>query len=148
MTQLYLVGFPVNETDAIDRFFEARRDKPPGWQRTQNVEEADVFLINARDREPVDACAAHLSPWQDIVIVGPSDFGTGWPFIARPIKLTVVLETINQVMQLKSGFGPAGADGAGGALDETRSSPLTRPTRHTPLQASPLGLTTEPDKRD
>ena len=55
MTQLYLVGFPVNETDAIDRFFDARRDKPPGWQRTQNVEEADVFLINARDREP-DEC--------------------------------------------------------------------------------------------
>ena len=62
------------------------------------------------------------------------------PFIARPIKLTVVLETINQVMQLKSGFGPAGAEGAAGAMDETRSSPLTRPTRHTPLQASPLGL--------
>ena len=145
MTQLYLVGFPVNETDAIDRFFEARRDKPPGWQRTQNVEEADVFLINARDREPVDACAVHLSPWQDIVIVGPSDFDTGWPFIARPIKLTVVLETINQVMQLKSGFGAAGLDSSHSALEATRSSPLTRPTRHAPLYAAPLGLMPKPD---
>ena len=146
MTKLYLVGFPPIESEAIDRFFDARRDKPPGWQRAQQVQEADVFIVNARDREPVDACAAHLSPWQDIVIVGPSDFDTGWPFIARPIKLTAVLETINQVMQLKSGFGTAGLDSSHSQLDETRSGPLTRPTRHTPLQASPLGLKPKPDK--
>ena len=146
MTTLFLMGFPPAESEAIDRFFEARRDKPPGWQRALQVAEADVFLINAREREPVDACAAQLSPWQDIVIVGPSDFDTGWPFVARPIKLTAVLETINQVMQLKSGFGAAGLDSSHGALDETRSSPLTRPTRHTPLQATPLDLKPKPDE--
>ena len=140
MTKLYLMGFPPVESDAIDRFFEARRDKPPGWQRAQQTDEADVFLVNARDREAVDACAANLSPWQDIVIVGASDFCTGWPSIARPIKLTAVLETINQVMQLKSGFGAAGLDSSHSALDDTRSGPLTRPTRHAPLQAAPLEL--------
>ena len=146
MTKLYLVGFPPLESEAIDRFFETRRDKPPGWHRAQVLDEADVFLVNARDREPVDACAAHLLPWQDLVIVGPSDFDTGWPFVARPIKLTAVLETINRVMQLKSGFGAAGLDSSHSALDETRSSPLTRPTRHTPLQATPLGLEPKPDE--
>ena len=146
MTQLYLVGFPPIESEAINRFIEARRDKPPGWQRTQHVHEADVFLVNARDREPVDACATQLSPWQDMVIIGSSDFETGWPFIARPIKLTAVLDMINSVMLRKAGFGVGGPDSSHSALDETRSSPLTRPTRHTPLQASPLGLKPEPDE--
>ena len=147
MTKLYLEGFSEVECAAIDRFFEARQNKPPGWQRVADWAVADVLLINARERDPIDQRAEQLSPWQDIVIIGSSDFGTGWPSVARPIKLTAVLEAINQVLQLKSGFEGPEYDSSVSALEETRAGPLTRPTRHTPLTATPLGLRTKPVRR-
>ncbi len=62
MTKLFLVGFAPIESDAIDRFFDARRDKPPGWQRAQQVQEADVFIVYARDRAPGTEAQTRQSP--------------------------------------------------------------------------------------
>jgi CheY-like chemotaxis protein len=94
---IYVAGFPEHEAAAFTQFFHIAGQRPPGWWITGKIEEAAVVLLRASFSQDIDAFYAKISPWQKVVIIGLSDFGTGWPYLPRPIKLIAILNKINEM---------------------------------------------------
>jgi two-component system, cell cycle response regulator len=94
------VGFTQGELTTLEIFFRISRRRPPGWLIAPRDTDAKVLLLNAAGMN-VAAYCRNLNNLgerrQQIVIVGPSDFGTGHRFIERPIKLNAMLNLINEV---------------------------------------------------
>ncbi len=91
------IGFSQGELTTLEIFFRISRRRPPGWLIAPHVAEADVLLLNAAGMNVAAYCRGQVASRQQVVIVGPSDFGTGHRFIERPIKLSAMLSLINQV---------------------------------------------------
>lgn len=91
------IGFSQGELTTLEIFFRISRRRPPGWLIAPHVAEADVLLLNAAGMNVAAYCRGQVVSRQQVVIVGPSDFGTGHRFIERPIKLSAMLSLINQV---------------------------------------------------
>jgi CheY-like chemotaxis protein len=96
---VHVAGFPVQEKAVFEQFFHIAGQRPPGWWLTDKIEEAAVVLLRASYSEDIDAFYGQISPWQKVVIIGLSDFGTGWPFMPRPIKLMAILNKINELVR-------------------------------------------------
>jgi hypothetical protein len=133
MSTLYLSGFNTKVQLVLAEFLLSREKRPPGWQLTDDLDQATVILVNAASQSYVEECARLAAPWQDLALVGDTDFGTGWMLIPRPVTPSSILNGINQVMAMRSQMSH-NATGWGDATQEnTTSMPLTRPTRHAPL---------------
>jgi two-component system, cell cycle response regulator len=94
------VGFTQGELTTLEIFFRISRRRPPGWLIALNQADAKVLLLNAAGMNVAEYCRnlGNLAErGQQIVIVGPSDFGTNHRFIERPIKLNAMLNLINDV---------------------------------------------------
>ncbi len=91
------VGFSQGELTTLEIFFRISRRRPPGWLMAADLTKADVLLLNAAGMNVAAYCKGLGKAAQQIVIVGPSDFGTGHRFIERPIKLNAMLNLINEV---------------------------------------------------
>ncbi len=137
MNSLYLVGFNAKASAAVANHLLADKHRAAAWEMTTDLERANVVLINATNRGVVDECARLAAPWQDLVIVGESDFGTGWPLVTRPVTLTSIFDGIQSVMARKSQFDPIPSDWAANLEGDTSHLPLTRNTRHAPLPPAP-----------
>ncbi len=57
------------------------------------------MLFNATSQQDVNAFKSLVAAWQRVVIVGTSDFGTGWAVMHRPLKLTAILHVLNEVVK-------------------------------------------------
>ena len=93
------VGFSPGELTTLEIFFRISLRRPPGWLIDAKADEAQVLLLNAAAMNVAAYCRSLNDsgrPDQQIVIVGPSDFGTGHRFIERPIKLGAMLNLINE----------------------------------------------------
>jgi CheY-like chemotaxis protein len=97
---VFAVSFSAYEKSVIERFFCIAGQRPPGWWLTDQIEEAAVVLVSASTVQQVDACYPLISPRQKVVIIGSSDFGTGWAFLPRPIKLMVILTKLGELLSL------------------------------------------------
>lgn len=104
---LHPIGFAPQELATLESFFKIAGQRPPGWWLTPDIRDAAVILLNAQSRDKVDDCQGMMSPWQKVVIVGASDFGSGWHFVPRPIKLMAILNKINQVLAEKAVMAPS-----------------------------------------
>lgn len=107
------IGFSQGELTTLEIFFRISRRRPPGWLIAPNQADAKVLLLNAAGMDVAAYCRnlnSLAQRGQQIVIVGPSSFGTGHPFIERPIKLNAMLALINEVHD--------------GALPDTVAAPL------------------------
>ena len=94
------VGFTQGELTTLEIFFRISRRRPPGWLIAPHETDAKVLLLNAAGMNVAAYCRNMtnvIERGQHIVIVGPSDFGTGHRFIERPIKLNAMLNLINEV---------------------------------------------------
>ena len=106
--KVYPLGFSAFEKSTIETFFRLAAKRAPFWSVTTRVDEASVVLINAATRQDFDAFTRRMSPSQRGVIVGSSDFNSGWPVIARPLKLTAVLTSLSVYVQSDVAAGATG----------------------------------------
>jgi two-component system, cell cycle response regulator len=97
--KVYPLGFSAFEKSTIETFFRLAARRAPFWAVTARVEEASVLMLSAATRQDVDALSKRMLPGQQAVIVGSSDFGTGWPSVPRPLKLTALLASLSVYVQ-------------------------------------------------
>ena len=147
MSSLYLAGFNSKVQLALGQFLQAREKRPPGWQLTDDLAQATVILVNASSQAFVEECARLAAPWQDLALVGETDFDSGWLLIPRPVTPSSILSGINQVMAMKSQMSHNATDWGDVNQNSTTSMPLTRPTRHAPLlPAQPATVASDPTR--
>ena len=92
--KVYPLGFSAFEKSTIETFFRLAARRAPFWSVTPLLDEATVVLVNAATRPEYEAHARRMNSAQKAVIVGASNFGTGWPVIPRPLKLTALLTSL------------------------------------------------------
>jgi two-component system, cell cycle response regulator len=93
------IGFSSHEKAMMETFFRLASSRAPHWVLTTSASEARVVLFNATSQQDVDAFKSLVASWQRVVIVGTSNFGTGWAVIQRPIKLTAILNVLNEAVK-------------------------------------------------
>jgi two-component system, cell cycle response regulator len=91
------IGFSNYEKSTIETFFRLAGRRAPHWGLTTRSSEARVIMFNAASQQDVDAFRSLVASWQKVIIVGASDFGTGWPVLPRPIKLTSILGMLDTI---------------------------------------------------
>lgn len=91
------IGFSSYEKSTIETFFRLAGRRAPHWGLTARFSEARVILFNATSLQDVDAFRSLVASWQKVIIVGDSDFGTGWAVLPRPIKLTAILGMLDGI---------------------------------------------------
>ena len=132
--KVYPLGFSAFEKSTIETFFRLAARRAPFWTVTSRVEEASVLLLSAATRQDVDTLAGRMRAGQQAVIVGSSDFGSGWPSVPRPLKLTALLSSLSVYVQ----------DGAPQAMQlvPATGSPAPLATSVTTLTSAPVLATT------
>jgi two-component system, cell cycle response regulator len=93
------IGFSSHEKSTIETFFRLASHRAPHWGLTTRSSEARVVLFNATSQQDIDAFKSLVASWQHVVIVGASDFGTGWAVMPRPLKLTAILHVLDAVVK-------------------------------------------------
>ena len=96
------IGFSSYEKSTIETFFRLAGRRAPHWGLTTLSSEARVVLFNATSEQDVASFRSQVASWQKVIIVGPSDYGTGWAVLPRPIKLTVILNLLDELSQVKT----------------------------------------------
>lgn len=100
------LGFSSYEKSTIETFFRLAGRRAPHWALTTRPSEARVVLINATSEQDIGSLRSIVSSWQKVIIVGNSNFGTGWPVLPRPIKLTAILTLLDEVSSFKANDKP------------------------------------------
>ena len=158
MTKPYrcaLIGFSAFERSTFDSFFKLAARRVRGCEIFDDHAWSDVAIVNADDSAALAAFIA-TNPRQKVLLIGKSDAGTGWPVLARPIKLMAVLTEVNKQLGGKVLAPLPGAAGAQAAPAAARppvqvltpvvqraptaiASPAMRATAApTPISAAPL----------
>lgn len=92
------IGFSSHEKATMEAFFRLANSRAPHWVLVERSSEARMVLFNATSQQDVNAFKSLVASWQHVVIIGASDFGTGWAVIQRPLKLTAILNLLNAVV--------------------------------------------------
>ena len=91
------IGFSNFEKSTIETFFRLAGRRAPHWGLTARSSEARVILFNATSLQDIEAFRSLVATWQKVIVVGDSDYGTGWPVLPRPIKLTAILGLLDTI---------------------------------------------------
>jgi two-component system, cell cycle response regulator len=89
------IGFSIFEKSTIDNFFQLANRRAPHWTITTQLLTAKVVLLSANSQQHVDAIRSLVASWQTVIVVGDSDYGTGWMTLPRPLRLNGILAAIN-----------------------------------------------------
>jgi two-component system, cell cycle response regulator len=95
------IGFSSYEKSTIETFFRLAGRRAPHWGLTTRSNEARVVLFNATSQQDIESFRSLVASWQKVIIVGSSDFGTGWSVLPRPIKLTAILSLLDASIQVE-----------------------------------------------
>jgi CheY-like chemotaxis protein len=90
---LALIGFPPNEMSAFKALFRLAARTGTGYVLVEQAQEAEIVLANADDAETVRRLR-DSQPRARVLLIGPSDHGTGWLVQRRPIQLLTVLDAV------------------------------------------------------
>lgn len=90
------IGFSSYEKSTIETFFRLAGRRSPHWALTSRSSEARVVLCNVTSKEDADSFSSSVASWQKVIMVGASDYGTGWKVLPRPIKLTSILMLLDE----------------------------------------------------
>jgi two-component system, cell cycle response regulator len=91
------IGFSSFEKSTIETFFRLAGRRAPHWGLTARSSEARVILFNATSLQDIESFRSLVATWQKVIVVGDSDYGTGWPVLPRPIKLTAILGLLDAI---------------------------------------------------
>ena len=126
--KVYPLGFSAFEKSTIETFFRLAARRAPFWSVTPSLDDATVVLVNAATRQEYEALARRMGPLHKAVIVGASNFGTGWPMIPRPLKLTTLLTSLGAFVDGDgSGDGGRNINGVAPPPAAARALPASRP---------------------
>jgi len=92
------LGFSAFEKSMMESFFRIAAQRPPGWRLTESAPDAAVVLLSAATRQEFEACRDHVLPGQRVIIIGNSDFGSGWLNLPRPIRMMVTLTKMAELL--------------------------------------------------
>ena len=104
--KIFPIGFSAHEKATIETFFQLASQRAPHWSVSGRSSDARIVLIHAISQHDVDAFKSLIASWQQVIIVGNSDFGTGWPVIPRPLKLTALLQVLDQKVKAVAAVPP------------------------------------------
>lgn len=104
------LGFSSFEKSTLDYFFTLASRRAPHWTLTEQLLSATVVLVRADSQAQIDAIRGGIASWQTVILVGDSDFGTGWLTLPRPLNLNGVLAALNRSSQSQHRW-PARAKG-------------------------------------
>lgn len=93
------LGLSVRRKPRFIEFDGARADRP------------DLYLVDARDLLYLQTMlASNLDRAVPTVLIGTSDFGTGWPVLKRPLQWTKVFEAFDRALRDHEGARAAAVD--------------------------------------
>jgi CheY-like chemotaxis protein len=95
------IGFSSYEKSTIETFFRLAGRRAPHWALTTRSSEARVVLFNATSQQDIESFRSMVASWQKVILVGGSDYGTGWPVLPRPIKLTSILSLLDDLVDVE-----------------------------------------------
>lgn len=96
---VYASGFTLFGKSTIGTFLRISANRSPGWRLVNDLSSAAVVLLSVTSREDIDAFIPQLAEWQKVLVVGSSSFGTRWPTVPRPIRLSEVVSTFTDLMR-------------------------------------------------
>lgn len=126
-----LAGLSPTEQLLIEGvLFQPAGNQIPGAFMVQDMAQAELIIASADDAAAVRTLRTRALPGR-VLLVGASDLGTGWPVVARPMRLHAVMEAARRML--------ASPRGASAAADEARpvASPGSRSRR---LDSAPPGF--------
>jgi CheY-like chemotaxis protein len=94
--RLALVGLPPDERKLLQGLFLEDLQRGHGYELVADLEQADLVIANADDVSAVRSLQSQKLQ-AEILLIGESDAGTGWPVLNRPIRLRAVMEAVSQV---------------------------------------------------
>jgi two-component system, cell cycle response regulator len=92
------LGFSWFEKSMMESFFRIAAKRPPGWCLTESASDAGVVLLSAATHQEFEACRDLVLPGQRVIIIGNSDFGSGWLNLPRPIRMMVTLTKMAELL--------------------------------------------------
>jgi hypothetical protein len=90
------LGFETFEKSILDKFFNLASRRAPHWTLTTQLLSAKVVLVSANSQAQIDAVRSVVASWQRVILLGNSDYGTGWLTLPRPLNLNSVLVALNE----------------------------------------------------
>lgn len=140
-----LVGFAENESATFESFFRLAARRPPAYQVQDEVMDAQILIVNSDNLQ-----ALHLVQYADlpgnVLLVGNSDGGTGWPLQRKPIKLVAVLAELDRLVGVAPKPTAAQPDSRVGAVAHQPVPAHQGADRGfaatEPYQSAPMGLST------
>jgi CheY-like chemotaxis protein len=89
-----LAGFPPEEHLALSTLLKLAGNMGMAFTIVADPAAAQQIVANADDATTMEMLR-RMPPGPAIVLIGRSDAGTGWPLLARPIKLLAVLNALD-----------------------------------------------------
>ncbi len=117
--KIAVVGFSSFEYGAFEAFFKmVGVSRPPGFAVASSATGADLIFLNGLDEVEVQAYSRSNANRCPVVVIGPTDFGTGLRTMPRPIRLTAALAIATQI------FASRPVQTSEAVANETASPPL------------------------
>ena len=117
-----LVGFTDSESTTFDAFFRLAARRPPEYRVQDEVADAQLLIVNADNTQALHLVRQAELPGQ-VLLVGHSDGGTGWPLQRKPIKLVSVLGLLDALVGVRMGDAAARAPVAARRFDASGFPP-------------------------
>ena len=93
-----LVGFSSTEQILLEGvLFQPGVNQIPGAFQEHDLARAELIIASADDAVAVRALQARALPGR-VLLIGATDAGTGWPVVARPLRLHPVLEAVRRLL--------------------------------------------------
>jgi CheY-like chemotaxis protein len=140
------IGFSSYEKSTIETFFRLAGRRAPHWGLTSRSSEARVVLMNVSSKQDVESYRSLVASWQKVIIVGLSDYGTGWKVLPRPIKLTGILVLLDEFAKSYSdadalAAAPSVLEASQVTIAPAKTYPTTtKATNATPTNSNPSDL--------
>lgn len=92
-----LVGFTHNESAAFDTFLRLAARQPPDYRVQDEVMDAQFLIVNADSPQALHLVRYAELPGQ-VLLLGRSDHGTGWPLQHKPVKGAALLAALDALV--------------------------------------------------
>jgi two-component system, cell cycle response regulator len=126
-------GFEFSTFETFLRLVSSRRPKPYRAVRTGDT--ARLVIVDGSSEALVQRLSGLLKTNQTAMVIGASDYGTGWTCISRPINLSMVLGIVDRmfVPQPAPVAAPAPALSAAAPATKPALPPLAQPPQQKPF---------------
>jgi len=97
--RLSLVGLTPVESSLLEALFVPSWNRGTGYELVSRAQQAELVVADADNRRLVRSLVRGRQEGKlsaQVLLIGDSDAGTGWPWLPRPIQLHAVMELVTQ----------------------------------------------------